>query len=145
MPATRGLLFCLENCILLYNNTEIKRSMFMAKSHIIKYYLEVEYQYLEMLDTLKELKELVKEGKIDVEAYEKEAANVEKLKENYERISYIMFLLNQPRRTSKKLDTDTLRWYNELKNHSKEAIIDENKDVLCTFKQLVKEGKMKNE
>lgn len=117
----------------------------MAKSHIIKYYLEVEYQYLEMLDTLKELKELVKEGKVDVEAYEQEAANVEKLKENYERISYIMFLLNQPRRTSKKLDTDTLRWYNELKNHSKEAIIDENKDVLCTFKQLVKEGKMKNE
>lgn len=117
----------------------------MAKSHIIKYYLEVEYQYLEMLDTLKELKELVKEGKIDVEAYEQEAANVGKLKENYERISYIMFLLNQPRRTSKKLDTDTLRWYNELKNHSKEAIIDENKDVLCTFKQLVKEGKMKNE
>ena len=46
-----------------------------------------------------------------------------------------MFLLNQPKRTSKKLDTDTLRWYNELKNHSKEAIIDENKDVLCTFKK----------
>ena len=70
---------------------------------------------------------------------------INKLKENYERISYIIFLLNKPKRSSKKLDKDTLSWYNTLKNHSKEAIIDENKDVLSTFKQLVREGKMKNE
>lgn len=117
----------------------------MAKSHLIKYYLEVEYQYLEMLDTLKELKELVKEGKVSAEAYEQEEINVGKLKENYERISYIMFLLKQPQRKSKKLDKDTLSWYNELKNHSKEAIINENNDVLCIFKQLIKEGKLKDE
>ena len=117
----------------------------MAKSHIIKYFLEVEYQYLEMLDTLKELKELVAEGKVPAETLESEVENVNKLKENYERISYIMFLLNQPKRASRKLDTDTLRWYNELKNHSKEAIIDENNDVLCTFKELVRKGKLKNE
>lgn len=117
----------------------------MAKSHVIRYYLEVEYQYQEMLDTLKEVKELVKEGKISPEAFEQEAQSVERLKENYERISYIMFLLNQPKRKSKKLDRNTLSWYNELKNQSKEAIINENNDVLCTFKQLVKEGKLKNE
>lgn len=117
----------------------------MARSHVIKYYLEVEYQYLEMLDTLNELKELVKEGKVSAEAFEQEVVGVERLKENYERISYIMFLLNQPQRKSKKLDTDTLKWYKELKNHSKEAIMDENRDVLCTFKQLVKEGKLKHE
>lgn len=117
----------------------------MAKSHLIKYYLEVEYQYLEMLDTLKELKELVKEGKVSDETYTQEEANVIKLKENYERMAYIMFLLNQPQRKSKKLDSETLLWYKELKNHSKEAIIDENKDVLCTFKSLIKEGQLKNE
>jgi len=117
----------------------------MARSHIIRYYLEVEHQYLEMLDTLTELKELVKEGKVSIEAYEQEVAGVEKLKENYERISYIMFLLNQPKRASKKLDTYTIKWYNELKNHSKEAIINENNDVLCTFKNMVKEGKLNNE
>jgi len=115
----------------------------MAKSHVINYYLEVEHLYLEMLDTLKELKELVKEGKITPEAYEQEEVNVNKLRENYERIAYIMFLLNKPKRKSRRIDKDTLRWYKELKNHSKEAILDESKDVLCTFKQLVREGKLK--
>lgn len=117
----------------------------MAKSHIIKYFLEVEYQYLEMLEILKELKELVKEGKLDAETYNMEEENVTKLKENYERLAYIMFLLNQPQRKGKKLDANTLSWYNELKNHSKEAILDENNDVLCTFKKLKKEGQLKNE
>jgi hypothetical protein len=117
----------------------------MAKSHLIKYYLEVEYQYLEMLDTLKELKELVAEGKVSPERYAQEEENVNKLKDNYERISYIMFLLKQPQRKGKKLDADTLSWYNELKHHSKQAILDENRDVLCTFKKLVKEGKIKHE
>jgi len=117
----------------------------MARSHVVKYYLEVEYQYLEMLDTLKELKELLKEGKVSDETYIQEEANVSKLKENYERIAYIMFLLNQPQRKSKKLNSEALSWYKELKNHSKEAIIDENKDVLCTFKQLIREGKLKDE
>ena len=117
----------------------------MARSHIVQYYLEVEYQYLEMLDTLKELNELVKEGKVDIENYEQQVSEVQKLKENYERISYIIFLLNKPNRKSKKLDNDTLKWYAELKNHSKEAIIDENNDVLVTFKKLIKEGKLKHE
>lgn len=117
----------------------------MAKAHLVKYFLEVEYQYLEMLDALKELKELVKEGKVSVEAAELEEANIVKLKENYERMAYVMFLLNKPNRATKKLDTSTLRWYAELKNHSKEAIINENNDVLCTFKQLIREGKIKDE
>lgn len=117
----------------------------MAKSHVITYYLEVEYQYLEMLSILKELKELVAEGKVSIEAYEQEVANVQKLKENYERIAYIMFLLNKPKRKNKKESLALLKWYEELKTHSKEAILDENKDVLATFKQLVREGKLKDE
>ena len=117
----------------------------MAKSHLIQYYLEVEHQYLEMLSILEELKELVKEGKVPPEAYEQEEDGVNKLKENYERLAYMMFLLNQPQRKSKKLDSYTLSWYNELKAHSKKAILDENADVLATFKQLTKEGKIKHE
>lgn len=117
----------------------------MARSHVVQYYLEVEYQYLEMLDALKELNKLVKEGKVDLERYEQQASEVQKLKENYERISYIIFLLNKPNRKSKKLDDNTLRWYAELKNHSKEAIIDENNDVLVTFKKLIVEGKLTDE
>ena len=32
----------------------------MAKSHVVQYFLEVEHQYLEMLDNVKDFKELAK-------------------------------------------------------------------------------------
>ena len=117
----------------------------MAKSHVVQYFLEVEHQYLEMLDNLKDFQELAENNTISQEDYKQALAEVELLKANYERIGYIMFLLNQPKRKSKKLDKETLSWYDALKHASKEAILDENRDALCTLKELIRKGKLKNE
>ena len=72
-------------------------------------------------------------------------SEVEKAKENYTRIGYIMFLLNKPQRSSKKLTKEQQSWYDALSYASKEAILDESKDVLCKLKELIKEGKLSNE
>ena len=117
----------------------------MAKSHVVQYFLEVEHQYLEMLDNVKDFKELAESNAITHEEYEQALAEIELLKANYERIGYIMFLLNKPQRKSKKLDDTTLSWYKALSHASKEAILDENRDALCTLKKLIKEGKVSNE
>ena len=114
----------------------------MAKSHVVQYYLEVENQYLEMAENLKEMQELVAENKISAEDYEQVLREVEIIKSNYERIGYILFLLNKPNRKNKKLDATSLSWYAALKTASKEAIVDENRDALCTIKALIKEGKI---
>lgn len=114
----------------------------MAKSHVVQYFLEVENQYLEMADNLKEMQQLASENKISAEDYEQILKEVETIKANYERIGYIMFLLNKPKRKGKKLDAATLSWYDALSTASKEAIIDENRDALCTLKSLIKEGKI---
>lgn len=90
-----------------------------------------------MLDNLKEFKALAADNQISQEDYLSAAAEVEKLKENYERIAYIMFLLNQPNRKSKKPDSMSMKWYKALKYASKEAIIDENRDALCKIKDLL--------
>lgn len=110
----------------------------MAKSHVVQYYLEVENQYLEMAENLKEMQQLVAENKISADECEQVLKEVEVLKANYERIAYIMFLLNRPNRKNKKVDATTLSWYKALKTASKEAILDENKDALCTIKALLK-------
>lgn len=119
----------------------------MAKSHLVQYFLEVEHQYLEMLDNLKEMQELLNSNSISIssDAYEQVAREAELIKSNYERLAYVMFLLNKPNRKGKKLDSTTLSWYKSFTTASKEAIIDENRDALCTFKKLIAEGKVNNE
>ena len=114
----------------------------MARSHVVQYFLEVENQYIEMAENLKEMQQLAAENKISADDYEQILREVEIIKSNYERIGYIMFLLNKPQRKGKKLDKTTLSWYEALKTSSKEAILDENRDALCTLKALIKEGKL---
>lgn len=117
----------------------------MAKSHVIQYFLEQENLYLELVSNLPELRELAAEGKISSEDLEAAVVDIEKAKENYARIGYIMFLLNKPQRKSKKITAADQAWYNALSFASKEAILDESRDVLIKLKELIKEGKLSNE
>ena len=117
----------------------------MARRDVVSYYLEVENQYFEMLDNLKDFKEMADENVISQEDYLKAVEEVEVLKTNYERIGYIIFLLNKPNRKSKKPSSIELSWYKALKYDSKEAILDENRDVLCKLKELLKLKKEKSQ
>ena len=117
----------------------------MAKSHVIQYFLEVENEYLEIVENLAEFRELASSGLISNEELYQLVNEVEKIKENYTRIGYIMFLLNKPNRANKKLTVEEQSWYDSLSYASKEAIIDESRDVLCKLKELIKEGKLNNE
>ena len=65
----------------------------MARSHVVQYFLEVENQYIEMAENLKEMQQLAAENKISADDYEQILREVEIIKSNYERIGYIMFLL----------------------------------------------------
>ena len=56
-----------------------------------------------------------------------------------------MFLLNKPQRESKKLTKEEQSWYDSLSYASKEAILDESRDVLCKMKELIREGKLNSE
>lgn len=115
----------------------------MARRHVIQYFLEVENQYLEMVDNIKDLTEMFSENKISKEDYEAAIAEINIIKTNYERIGYIMFLLNKPNRKNKRLTDKEISWYKELKTASKEAIIDENNDALCTLKSMLNKKDIK--
>lgn len=114
----------------------------MAKRHVVEYFLQVEYQYLEMLDNLKEFKELLAANRISNEEFQQAIAEIELIKANYERISYIMFLLNKPNRKTKEEVELAKSWYDALQYASKEAIIDENKDALAKIKDMIKKGEL---
>lgn len=116
----------------------------MSLKHVNQYFLEVEYQYFEMLDDLKELEQLLQENKIDEESYLSVKREVEIMKQNYERIAYIIFLLKKPNKKGKRITEKDKSWYNALNFASKEVILNENNDVLKHIKKLITEGKIKN-
>ena len=113
----------------------------MAKKHVNSYFLEVQNNYFEMLDNLKEFKELAEQGRISQDDYDNMLAEVELNKCNYERIAYIIMLLNKPNKKDKEEDDMNRAWYKELQGASKEAILNESKDVLVDLKALIKKGK----
>ena len=113
----------------------------MAKRHVNSYFLEVQNNYFEMLDNLKEFKELAEQGRISQDDYDNMLAEVELNKCNYERIAYIIMLLNKPNKKDKEEDDMNRAWYKELQGASKEAILNESKDVLVDLKALIKKGK----
>ena len=108
----------------------------MAKRHVNMYFLEQQALYFEMLENLKEFEELAKEGKVSQEEYNKA---------NYERVAYIIMLLNKPNRKDREEADINASWYKQLEGASKEVILDESRDVLADLKALIKKGKESNE
>ncbi len=73
----------------------------MSKRHVDEYFNTIADQYHEMLQALHEIEEECSKGLMDPDRLEQIKTLIEPLKENYMRISYIMFLLNKPNREKK--------------------------------------------
>lgn len=115
----------------------------MSVKHVKNYYDTVVQDYMEMREVLKEMEHMMSENSATEASQNIDAikANVEKLKENYMRISYIIYLLNMPNKKEKK------RKYirekeNELnkipKEHTLDAVIQEDKESLENVKEFLK-------
>ena len=121
----------------------------MAVKHVKDYYLKIEKMYVELLADLKEMEEDFKKGECTEEELQNLLIPVNNIKENYERLAYILYLLYLPNRDKKKG-----RYEKENKlllNHFKEKGItmrqelEKDKDALKIFKQSLKEKFKKDE
>ena len=112
----------------------------MALKHVKSYFREVEQQYFEMLSDAKDLDEALKGGFLEQEQVDQAKAMMDKIKENYDRLCYIMVLFNKPSRkkSAKKFEKQNSKALDYLKNSSQDAIITENTDVLNNFRAFIK-------
>ena len=74
----------------------------MAKKDVEQYYNLVCKQHVDMTNAIKELSKEVETGMAPPELLDTLKKTAQPLMQNYQRISYIMFLLNEPKRTKKK-------------------------------------------
>lgn len=122
----------------------------MARRHLVQYFVELESNYAQMLEDVNELEKSYKSGNMDYERYaqlrDALTPEIEPLKEEYERLSYIMFLLNIPNRVKKedRYKKENSTYFAYLDKFSKEKIVDESSDFLAKFKKSVEEWKESN-
>lgn len=119
----------------------------MSRRDVVKYYLEQEASYLEMLKDIKDLEKDYKEGLITNEAYSnlnsRLLESIQIVKDNYNQLSYIMMLLNQPHRNSKKLkehrQNNKIYKYLENEKCTQYDLYLENTNALANIKKIIKE------
>lgn len=110
----------------------------MAIKHVREYYERMVSDYVEMKRVLEEMEKLSEEkASVAINNIEQIREQVKVLEANYNRLSYIMFLLNQPNKEKKKSKyfKQEKKKLNKIPiNDRKEAVIDENTKVLETLK-----------
>lgn len=105
----------------------------MSVKDVKKYYAQVCADYKELQDNIKDFEEAVSNNIFEPERLEEYKKSIEPFKANYERITYIMYLLNQPvkKEKMKKYERQNQKLIKSLsKSNSIESQLAENKEVL---------------
>lgn len=110
----------------------------MAVKHVKEYYETMCKQYHELNEELREFEELCDKELVSPERLENMKAIVEPLKNNYQTLSYIMFLLNKPNRKQKqkKYERVNRQLLGAIEHRNTEqGKIEENNKVLKDLKE----------
>ena len=98
----------------------------MSKKDFDREYKQIENQYLEMIENLKDMEQELTNGLVSPDMFEQMKEIIKPLKTNYEMWNYIKFLLNKPTRKQKQ---------EKYKNQNKKLIAQ-----MKTFEQMKEEN-----
>lgn len=113
----------------------------MAIKHVKNYYDEITEQRNEIIQNLKDFEEECKSGMIEPERLDNIKKSIEPLLQNWERLTYIMYLLNLPVKKDKqsKYNKQNKKKISQLnKSNSLESVIEENNKCINKVNELVK-------
>ena len=114
----------------------------MAAKDVKDFYLKTSAQYLEMKETLAEFEKEFKEGHITEDKLDNVKDLVNSMEQNYDRLSYIMYLFELPTRPEKKVKAQKanqkLEEYFKSKKADKDSISAENKSALDNLRVELK-------
>lgn len=109
----------------------------MARKDFDAYYLQLYKQYNELKNNLAEMSQEVNEGMIPPERMKQLTATIQPVKNSFEMLSYVKYLLDKPTRKSKH-EGYVKRSKNILKmsgSNTADDVIQRNQTVLESLKQ----------
>lgn len=114
----------------------------MAVREVREYYAKLLAQYQEMNDDLADWNEAVKAGNVTEDQLADVKADVERLRENVERIHYVLYLLEKPSRKSKKarFDNQTKKvdgYFRDINAHA-DCVFEENDSIVAEIHKKLK-------
>lgn len=113
----------------------------MAVKDIKNYFNEVCNQYHEMLEEIRDFEKEAEQGLIEPERLDKIKDSIKPLVNNYQTLSYIMFLLNKPSRKEKhkRYEQQNKKLLSKIeKEFTKDGIIEENSKVIKNLQDITK-------
>lgn len=120
----------------------------MAVKDVRDYYFTMQAQILEMKADLADFEEALRNGFITEDKMQAAIDEVAALQLNYDRLTYIMYLLEMPNRKSKKAKYNKAnkKLVEEFKNRKADidSVVDENKSALDAFRAELKKLKEEN-
>jgi hypothetical protein len=118
----------------------------MANKDVKQYYYAMQAQYLEMKEDLADFEQALADGFITEEQLAEAKSDIEKIESNYERLSYIMYLMEMPNRADKKAgyanrNKDLVNHFSEV-NADQKAVNLENCSALDHLRKELKNLKV---
>lgn len=107
----------------------------MAKKDVDNYFKQICDDYKDMLDALHDMEEEASKNLISPEQLEVTKSQVDVIKNNYMRISYIMYLLNRPNNKKKTSRYD--KNFSFEKQATLDGIREENNKTLDNIKRPI--------
>ena len=105
----------------------------MAKKDVDNYFKQICDDYKDMLEALHDMEEEASKNLISPEQLEATKSQVDVIKNNYMRISYIMYLLNRPNNKKKHSRYDKNYKFN--KADTLDGIKEEDKSIINNIKR----------
>ena len=119
----------------------------MALIDVKDYYFKMLQQYLEMKKDMADFDSACKDGYITEEQLEIAKDDFNKVEQNYNRLSFIMYLFTIPRSKKNRklyknsqLHSDMLKLFQNLKSDAN-TVIDENTNLIAHFRKELSELK----
>lgn len=104
----------------------------MAKRDVDNYFNQLCSDYCDMVEALRDMEEEANKNLISPEQLDNTKRQVEQIKNNYMRISYIMYLLNRPNKKNKQKRYDKQKKFDY--NYTLDGVIEENRSILQSIK-----------
>ena len=120
----------------------------MAIEDVKNYYYQMQAQYLEMKADLADFEQALQDGFITEDQLEAAKEEVVKIENNYDRLSYIMYLLEMPNRNSKKAyyakTNKSVVNFLDLHAATEANVVEENRSALEQLRKELKKLKADN-
>lgn len=110
----------------------------MSVKDVRKYYETISAQYEQMVAEIKDFEQEAMNGMFEPERLDKIKEQIQPLKTNFERIAYIIYLLDKPTKKSKEPPyiKRNKKKLSKLQNATTEAVMKENEEVINSLTKL---------